>query len=111
MKKILCFGELLLRLSPRLGGAWINDAEMPVFVGGAELNVARALARWGQPVGYGTALPDHSLANEVIDFVKQQGIDVSAIRRSGSRIGTYYLPQGADMKNAGVIYDRAYSSF
>ena len=26
-------------------------------------------------------------------------------------MGAYYLPQGADLKNAGVIYDRAYSSF
>ncbi len=27
------------------------------------------------------------------------------------RIGLYYLPQGTDLKNGGVIYDRAYSSF
>ncbi|RYY98309.1 MAG: sugar kinase [Chitinophagaceae bacterium] len=111
MKKVLCFGELLLRYSPRLNGEWISNGDMPVFVGGAELNVARGLARWGQPVGYCTALPDHYLATEVIGWVGEQGIDVSAVRRSGARIGTYFLPQGADMKAAGVIYDRAYSSF
>ena len=111
MKKVLCFGELLLRLSPRLSGAWITECQMPVYIGGAELNVARALARWGLPVGYCTALPANSLADEVICFVEEQGIDVSTIRRSGTRIGTYYLPQGADMKAAGVIYDRAHSSF
>jgi 2-dehydro-3-deoxygluconokinase len=111
MKKVLCFGELLLRLSPRLKGEWIASESMPVFIGGAELNVARALARWELPVGYSTALPAHYLADEVIDWVSGQGIDVTAIRRSGNRIGTYYLPQGADMKAAGVIYDRAHSSF
>ncbi|GAB4094025.1 PfkB family carbohydrate kinase [Flaviaesturariibacter terrae] len=111
MKKVLCFGELLLRLSPRLNGAWIAAHEMPVYIGGAELNVARALARWELPVGYCTALPPHSLADDVIAFVAEQGIDVAPIRRSGARIGTYYLPQGADLKNAGVIYDRAHSSF
>jgi 2-dehydro-3-deoxygluconokinase len=30
---------------------------------------------------------------------------------SGNRIGTYYLPVGSELKNAGVIYDRAHSSF
>jgi 2-dehydro-3-deoxygluconokinase len=111
MKKVLCFGELLLRLSPRLNGAWIAEQNMPVFVGGAELNVARALARWELPVGYCTALPAHYLADEVIAWVAAQGIDTATIHRAGERIGTYYLAQGGDMKSAGVIYDRAHSSF
>jgi 2-dehydro-3-deoxygluconokinase len=29
----------------------------------------------------------------------------------GDRMGIYFLPQGADLKNAGVIYDRAHASF
>jgi 2-dehydro-3-deoxygluconokinase len=33
------------------------------------------------------------------------------IHFAGSRIGTFYLPQGADLKSAGVIYDRAYSAY
>jgi 2-dehydro-3-deoxygluconokinase len=35
---------------------------MPVFIGGAELNVATALARWDIPVAYCTAVPDHYLS-------------------------------------------------
>jgi 2-dehydro-3-deoxygluconokinase len=46
-----------------------------------------------------------------MDELKQKNIDTSAIHLSGDRIGTYYLPNGADLKNAGVIYDRSYSSF
>lgn len=111
MTKVLCFGELLLRLSPQLNGEWINQASMPVFIGGAELNVAQALAKWDVPVAYCTALPDHYLSREIISFIEGKGIDASKIQFSGSRIGTYYLPQGADLKSAGVIYDRAYSSF
>ena len=111
MKKILCFGELLMRLSPQLNGVWINQNSMPVFIGGAELNTASALANWDLPVSYCTALPDHYLAREIAGSVQAKGIDTSHIRFSGNRIGTYYLPQGADLKNAGVIYDRAYSSF
>lgn len=41
----------------------------------------------------------------------KKNIDASRMIESGSRIGTYYLTQGADLKHAAVIYDRAYSSF
>jgi 2-dehydro-3-deoxygluconokinase len=111
MKKVFCFGELLLRMSPSLGQQWLKTNSMPVFIGGAELNVAQALAGWQVPVQYGTALPQNYLAQEVCDLMAAKNIDMSRVHFSGERIGTYYLPQGADLKNAGVIYDRAYSSF
>jgi 2-dehydro-3-deoxygluconokinase len=111
MKKVLCFGELLLRMSPILGREWIHRASIPVYIGGAELNVANALAKWKVPVKYFTAVPDHYLSKEILDELSVKEIDVSAVHHSGSRIGVYYLPQGVDLKNAGVIYDRAHSSF
>lgn len=111
MAAVFCFGELLLRMSPVLERQWIADAKMPVYIGGAELNVATALAKWKLPVKYSTALPDNYLSKEIVDGLRARNIDTSAIHFSGNRIGMYYLPQGADLKNAGVIYDRAYSSF
>lgn len=111
MSKVLCFGELLLRLSPQLNGEWIRQNKMPVFIGGAELNTATALAKWKLPVSYCTALPDHFLSKEIIESISAKGIETNKIQLRGNRIGTYYLPQGADLKNAGVLYDRAYSSF
>lgn len=111
MSKIFCFGETLLRLSPALNGDWINTAVMPVYIGGAELNVARALVQWGVPVKYGSALPDHYLSHEIVTSLQQKNIDVSGILFRGRRIGTYYLPQGTDLKGPGVIYDREGSSF
>jgi 2-dehydro-3-deoxygluconokinase len=108
---VLCFGEILLRMSPVLNRQWIHNASIPVYVGGAELNVANALARWNVPIKYCTAMPDHYLSHEMMDELQSKNIDVTAIHLSGNRIGVYYLPQGADLKNAGVIYDRAYSSF
>ena len=108
---ICCFGELLLRFSPQLNGQWIRQASMPVFVGGAELNVANALANWNTPVRYSTILPENQLSTEIEAYIQQKGIETSGIRHFGSRIGAYYLPQGADLKNAGVIYDRDFSSF
>lgn len=111
MNKVFCFGEILLRMSPSLNGKWIHDAMMPVYIGGAELNVAKALARWKVPVKYGTAMPDNYLSKEMMQDLQSKNIDVSAIYLTGNRVGAYYLPQGADLKNAGVIYDRAHSSF
>ncbi|SOD80004.1 sugar kinase [Spirosoma fluviale] len=111
MTKICCFGELLLRFSPIANGEWIRQTSMPVFVGGAELNVATALAKWDVPVKYSTVLPQNSLADDIIHHIDAKGIDSSGIVRFGQRVGTYYLPQGTDLKNAGVIYDRAHSAF
>lgn len=111
MKKVFCFGELLLRFSPNLNKQWIQEHTMPVYIGGAELNVGKALANWGIPVKYCTALPDHYISKEIMESLQEEGIDTTAILMQGDRIGTYTLPKGADLKNAGVIYDRAYSSF
>jgi len=109
--KVVSFGEVLLRMSPREGGGWIEQASMPVFVGGAEANVATALAGWGVPTKYITALPPHYLGDDVAHYFASRGLDTSAIHRSGARVGLYYLQQGADLKHAGVVYDRAHSAF
>lgn len=107
---IFCFGELLLRMSPTLNRQWIKEKVMPVNLEGTELNVAMALCKWNQPVKYCSALPGNSLSSEIIEDLREKGIDVSSMHQSGDRIGTYYLPQGAGMDNE-LIYDRAYSSF
>lgn len=111
MSKVLCFGEILLRLSPDTEGAWITSNTMPVHIGGAELNVATALARWNARSAYCTAFPDNYLGKQLIQYLKEKNIDTSPVQLCGNRVGLYYLPQGLDVKNAGVIYDRAGSSF
>jgi 2-dehydro-3-deoxygluconokinase len=111
MGKILCFGELLLRFSPAAGGQWLKSADLPVYLGGAELNVARALANWGLPVSYCTALPDNFLSRDILDVLKAKQINTETILFSGERIGSYWLAQGTDLKNQSVIYDRDHSAF
>ncbi|MEN9600018.1 MAG: hypothetical protein RL596_2339 [Bacteroidota bacterium] len=111
MIRICCFGELLLRMSPALGGEWINNASMPIYIGGAELNVARALANWGEAVRYVSAIPNNYLSDEIEKQLNSELVEFVSLPADGNRIGIYYLPEGKDLKNAGVIYDRAYSSF
>jgi len=109
MNKVFCFGELLLRMSPDTQA--VTNAQMPFYIGGAELNVASALSSWRIPARYCTALPDNWLSKILIGELNERNIDCSAIQITGERIGIYYLPQGSELKNAGVIYDRKNSSF
>jgi len=108
---ILSFGELLIRLCPDADGQWLDEQQLSFYVGGAELNVANALALWQVPVKYFTALPDNNLSAQVVRYLQKKGIDTSVINFSGERIGLYYLTVGQDLKNASLIYDRAGSSF
>jgi len=109
--RVLSFGELLLRICPDVNSDWLQKNNLPVFVGGAEANVARALALWDVPTSYLTAVPDNLMARQVVRFLEENKIDVSKVLYRGERLGLYFLPQGKDLKNAGVIYDRNYSSF
>jgi 2-dehydro-3-deoxygluconokinase len=111
ISKVLCFGELLLRISPAPQDD--TDAEKHPFylyMGGAEANVATALAGWSVPVKYCTVLPDNFMSHHVIDYLEYKGIFTSSILLAGNRVGVYYLERGADLKGS-VVYDRDGSSF
>src|SRR5258708_5665421 len=110
-QKVLSFGELLLRICPDTGGEWLQNNTLPFYVGGAEANVATALGTWGIPSAYFTALPENLMSRQVTGYLEQRKIDTSRILYQGQRLGLYFLPQGKDLKNAGVIYDRDHSSF
>jgi len=94
-----------------MDGEWLKENKLPFYVGGAELNVATALALWEIPSAYLSAVPDNSIAHEIVATLNQQHIDVDRMIYHGDRLGLYYLPKGKDLKNAGVIYDRANSSY
>jgi 2-dehydro-3-deoxygluconokinase len=111
MNKTVCFGEILLRFSPLQNEESFEQQTMPFFVGGAELNVANALAKWQMPVAYCTAMPEGFLSENIKQYLASKQIDVSSIHQSGTRMGIYYLQQGTDVKNAGVVFDRENSSF
>jgi 2-dehydro-3-deoxygluconokinase len=110
-KKVLSFGELLLRICPDTDGGWLKANELPFYVGGAEANVATALALWDIPSAYFTAVPDNMLSRQLSAYLEDKGVDTSRLLYQGERLGLYFLPKGKDLKNAGVIYDRAHSSF
>jgi 2-dehydro-3-deoxygluconokinase len=108
---ILSYGEILLRLIPHLNQKWIDEANIQCYVGGAELNVAFALSKWGLPVASFSAMPNHYLVDEILVYMQNHKIDTSRIIQREGRLGTYYIPKGGDLKAAGVIYDRENTSF
>jgi 2-dehydro-3-deoxygluconokinase len=110
-KKVLCFGELLLRISPAPSDDEMAEKQpMILYMGGAEANVATALAGWNVPVKYCTVLPDNFMSRHVIEYLEYKGIFTSSVLFAGNRIGVYYLERGADLKGS-MIYDRERSSF
>jgi 2-dehydro-3-deoxygluconokinase len=108
---VLSFGELLLRICPDGDGEWLQENALSCYVGGAEANVATALALWEIPSAYFTVLPDNLLSHQLTEYLGARKIDTSRVLYQGSRLGLYFLPKGRDLKNAGVIYDRDHSSF
>lgn len=107
--KVLCFGELLLRISPAASPAAVKQP-MVLYVGGAEANVATAIAGWNVPVKYCTVLPDNFMSRHMMHYLEYKGIYTSSILFSGNRIGLYYLEPGADLKG-NMVYDRGGSAF
>ena len=111
MGKVLSFGELLLRICPDEKGQWLQENMLPFYVGGAEANVATALALWQIPSAYLTALPQNFVAEQLVGYLNSRQVQTDHIVYQGDRVGLYYLPKGKDLKNTGVIYDRAGSAY
>lgn len=88
----------------------MDKQPMMLYVGGAEANVATALAGWNVPVKYCTVLPDNFMSRHMLHYLEYKGIYTSSILFAGNRIGLYYLERGADLKGS-MVYDREGSSF
>lgn len=109
-KKVVTFGEIMMRLSPpgflRFGQARSFD----VIYGGGESNVAVSLANYGIPTDFVTRLPKNDLGEACLQFLRQYGVGVDKIVRGGERLGLYFLEMGAMQRGSKVVYDRANSA-
>ena len=110
MKRIITFGELMLRLAPENYLRFLQSDKYEATFGGAEANVAVSLANYGLDVSFVTKLPEHEIGQAAVNSVRKYGVDTSKIVRGGDRVGIYYCEKGASQRPSKVIYDRAYSS-
>lgn len=110
-KTILCFGEVLLRLSAPGKELLLQSGGFDAHVGGAEANVAVSLSRLGHAAAVATSLPDNALGRACVDELRRHGVDTRAIDFRDGRMGLYFLTHGAGQRPAEVLYDRAQSAF
>lgn len=109
--RILCFGEMLLRLTPNGDEQLLQSPALTVRPGGAEANVAVSLSRLGAPAAMASVLPDNALGRAARDEVRRHGVETSALVFKPGRMGLYFLTPGAVRRPSEVLYDRAGSAF
>ena len=110
MKKVVTFGELMLRLAPPLYERFVQCGEFQATYGGGEANVAVSLANFGLDAAFVTKLPKHEIGQAAINSLRRFGVDTTKITRGGDRVGIYFLEKGANQRASKVVYDRANSS-
>ena len=110
MKKVVTFGELMLRLSPEGYLRFLQSEKYVASFGGAEANVAVSLANYGVDTAFVTKLPAHEIGQTVVNSLRKFGVDTTKIVRGGDRVGIFYCEKGASQRPSKVIYDRAYSA-
>ena len=109
MKKVVTFGELMLRLAPENYLRYTQSEKYEATFGGAEANVAVSLANYGIDVSFVSKLPEHEIGQAAVNSLRKYGVDTKFITRGGDRVGIYYCEKGASQRPSKVIYDRAYS--
>jgi 2-dehydro-3-deoxygluconokinase len=109
-KNVITFGEIMLRLSPPGFLRFLQARSFDAIYGGAEANVAIALANFGVPVDYVTCLPENDLGEACLNYIRQFGVGTDKIIWGGGRLGIYFVEKGAIQRGTKVLYDRANSA-
>ena len=107
MKKVITFGEIMLRLAPIGYERFVQAGQFGATYGGGEANVAVSLANYGLDAAYVTKLPKHEIGQAAVNALARYGVDTSKIVRGGDRVGIYFLEKGANQRASKVVYDRA----
>ncbi|MBQ4486892.1 MAG: sugar kinase [Oscillospiraceae bacterium] len=110
MKKVVTFGEIMLRLAPEGYYRFVQADTYGATFGGGEANVAVSLANYGIDAKFVTKLPCHEIGQSAVNSLRKYGVDTQFITRGGDRVGIYYLEKGASQRPSKVIYDRAGSA-
>ncbi len=110
MKKVVTFGEIMLRLSPSGFLRFSQATSFDVVYGGGESNVAVSLANYGVPVDFVTRLPENDIGSCALMEMRKRGVGTDKIIFGGDRLGIYFLETGAVSRGSKVVYDRSHSA-
>lgn len=109
-KKIITFGEILMRLSTPNYLRLSQVRSLDVHYGGAEANVAASLSILGMDTKFVTSVPNNELGSSSINMLRSLGVAPIVVTQ-GSRLGVYYFEHGASERAGKVLYDRTGSAF
>jgi len=110
MKKVITFGEIMLRLAPPGFLRFSQATSFDVVYGGGESNVAVSLANYGIPVEFVSRLPKNDIGECALMEMRKRGVGTQHILWGGDRLGIYFLETGAVSRGSKVVYDRAHSA-
>ena len=110
MAEIVCFGEVMLRLTTPAFTTLADATSLGVSFGGAEANVAVQLAQFGRNASFVSRLPADGFGDRCIAELRARGVDTGAVLRGGPRIGVYFLEPGVGQRPGKVTYDRAHTA-
>ena len=110
MGKVVCFGEIMLRLNPEGYLKFVQADRFEASYAGGETNVAVSLCNLGSEAAFVTKLPDQAIGQCAVNALRKYGVDTAHIARGGPRLGLYFVEKGASQRGSAVIYDRAGSS-
>ena len=110
MKKVVTFGEIMLRLSPPGFLRFSQTNSFDIVYGGGESNVAVSLANYGVPVEFVTHLPKNDIGECALMELRKRNVGTNHIVYGGDRLGIYFLETGAVSRGSKVVYDRSHSA-
>lgn len=110
MKKIVTFGEIMMRLNPAGYSRFVQAEGFDASYAGGEANVAVSLANYGMDAAFVSKVPAHEIGQCAVNALRKYGVDTSKMVRGGDRLGIYFVEKGASQRPSKVIYDRAYSA-
>ena len=109
MKKVVGFGDFLVRLSPPGYLKFIQADTFDINYTGAEANVLVSLAFMGVDTEFVTRVPDNAIADSGIALMRKYNVGTGHIVKGGERMGVFYLEKGASQRPSRIVYDRKYS--
>jgi 2-dehydro-3-deoxygluconokinase len=110
MKKVVTFGEIMLRLASPGYLRFSQSTQLEATFGGGEANVAVSLANYGIPASFVSRLPKNDIGEWAIQNLRKYNVQTQDILRGGERVGIYFLETGAVARASKVVYDRAGSA-
>jgi len=105
-KKVVLFGELMMRLATKHYERIVQAHEFEVDYTGAEANVGISLINYGIPAYMVSAVPDSPVGQACLNTMRQYGLNVDHVRRMGYRLGIYFVETGAAQRPSTFLYNR-----